>query len=131
MRNADPLNLAGPHNAKRVWARELWQLCRRVVRKVLSHTVAIWVGVSTGHRPLRFEGLLAAETCTTRSIGVLERQGPVRSRKWSVPREAGSVKPASSLSFSEASFLDRRHDGVRRPAVPGAAAKPVRPGAGR
>jgi len=52
--------LAGRYSVKRVWARDLWHLCHRVIRKVLSHTVAIWVSVSTGHQPLRFDDLLAA-----------------------------------------------------------------------
>ena len=45
---------------KRVWARDLWHLCHRIIRKVLCHTVAAFVNVSLGRRPLDFDALLAA-----------------------------------------------------------------------
>jgi hypothetical protein len=50
--------LAGRFHAKRTWAKDLWHLCSRVLRKILSHTVAAWVSVSQGHRPLDFASLL-------------------------------------------------------------------------
>jgi hypothetical protein len=51
--------LAGRFQAKRTWAKDLWHLCSRVLRKILSHTVAAWVNVSRGHRPLDFAALLS------------------------------------------------------------------------
>lgn len=50
--------LAGRFNIKRTWAKDLWHLCSRVLRKILSHTVAAWVNVRQGHRPLDFAALL-------------------------------------------------------------------------
>ena len=50
--------LAGRFHAKRTWAKDLWHLCSRVLRKILSHTVAAWVNVSQGHRPLDFASLV-------------------------------------------------------------------------
>jgi len=52
--------LADRVRVKRVWARDLWHLCNRVIRKVLSHTVAIWLNRSAGLPQLRFADLLAA-----------------------------------------------------------------------
>jgi hypothetical protein len=49
--------LAGRFQAKRTWAKDLWHLASRVLRKILSHTVAAWVNVSQGHRPLDFASL--------------------------------------------------------------------------
>jgi hypothetical protein len=45
--------------AKRTWAKDLWHLCSRVLRKILSHTIAAWINVSLGHRPLHFASLLS------------------------------------------------------------------------
>jgi Transposase DDE domain len=50
--------LAGRFHVKRTWAKDLWHLCSRVLRKILSHTVAAWVNVRQGHRPLDFASLL-------------------------------------------------------------------------
>jgi hypothetical protein len=52
--------LAGRYNAKRIWARDLWHLCHRLIRKVLSHTVAVCVGVRAGRPPLQLASLMAA-----------------------------------------------------------------------
>jgi hypothetical protein len=52
--------LAGRYHLKRVWARELWHLCHRVIRKILSHTVAVWLNVREGLEPLRFSECMAA-----------------------------------------------------------------------
>jgi hypothetical protein len=43
---------------KRVWARDLWHLTSRVMRKVLSHTAAILINQAEGHAPLRVAELL-------------------------------------------------------------------------
>jgi hypothetical protein len=51
--------LAERFHAKRTWAKDLWHLCSRVLRKILSHTVAAWTNVSLGHRPLDFASLLS------------------------------------------------------------------------
>jgi DDE family transposase len=50
--------LAGRFHVKRTWARDLWHLCSRVLRKILSHTVAAWINVNQGHRPLNFAALV-------------------------------------------------------------------------
>jgi hypothetical protein len=50
--------LAGRFQVKRTWAKDLWHLCSRVLRKILSHTIAAWVNVAQGHRPLDFASLL-------------------------------------------------------------------------
>jgi hypothetical protein len=50
--------LAGRFQAKRTWAKDLWHLCSRLLRKILSHTVAAWVNVSQRHRPLDFASLV-------------------------------------------------------------------------
>jgi hypothetical protein len=52
--------LAGRYELKRVRARDLWHLCHRVARKVLSHTVAVMLCVRSRVPPLRFARLLAA-----------------------------------------------------------------------
>jgi hypothetical protein len=52
--------LADRYRIKRVWARDLWHLAHRVGRKILSHTVAIWLNFDAGRAPLRFADLLAA-----------------------------------------------------------------------
>ena len=50
--------LACRYQAKRTWAKDLWHLCSRVLRKVLSHTVAALVNVTQGRRPLDFAAIL-------------------------------------------------------------------------
>jgi hypothetical protein len=35
-------------------------LCSRILRKILSHTVAAWINVSLRHRPLDFASLVSA-----------------------------------------------------------------------
>lgn len=52
--------LAGRYNAKRVWARDLWHLCHRVIRKILSHTVGVWLNVIQRQQPLQLAELMAA-----------------------------------------------------------------------
>jgi hypothetical protein len=51
--------LAERFRVKRTWARDLWHLSHRVIRKVLGHTVAVWINVSLGRKPLDFDGLAA------------------------------------------------------------------------
>lgn len=50
--------LAGRYHAKRTWTRDLWHLCHRIIRKVLSHTVAVWVSVMWGGSPLEHAALI-------------------------------------------------------------------------
>jgi hypothetical protein len=45
---------------KRVWARDLWHLCHRLLRKVLSHTLATWFCLQAGLSPLHFAALVEA-----------------------------------------------------------------------
>ena len=42
---------------KRTWARDLWHLCHRLIRKILSHTVLIWLAVEPRIPPLSFDRL--------------------------------------------------------------------------
>jgi hypothetical protein len=46
------------YDVKRAWARDLWHLCRRVLRKVLSHTIATFFTAALGHPPLQHARLL-------------------------------------------------------------------------
>jgi hypothetical protein len=39
--------------------KDLWHLEHRLVRKILSHTVAIWLNVRAGREPLQFDALAA------------------------------------------------------------------------
>jgi hypothetical protein len=45
-------------SVKRVWARDLWHLSSRLLRKVLAHTAAIILNRAQGHEPLRLAELL-------------------------------------------------------------------------
>jgi hypothetical protein len=44
---------------KRIWARDAWHLTSRVLRKVLSHTIAVFLCLERGYPPLSFARLLA------------------------------------------------------------------------
>lgn len=50
--------LVGRFRLKRVWARDLWHLGVRLWRKLLSHTVAVWINVMHGRAPLQLDGLI-------------------------------------------------------------------------
>ncbi len=50
--------LTGRYSVKRVWARDLWHLAGRLLRKVLSHTVAFLLNHRIGNRPLQLARLL-------------------------------------------------------------------------
>jgi hypothetical protein len=52
--------LAERYRIKRTRARDLWHLCHRIIRKVLSHTVMIWAAVSHRIPPLTFDRLRPA-----------------------------------------------------------------------
>jgi hypothetical protein len=44
---------------KRVWARDMWHLASRLLRKVLAHTIAVVLNRVEGNEPLRLAELLA------------------------------------------------------------------------
>ena len=46
------------YSVKRVWARDLWHLSSRLMRKVLSHTVAFLLNHQLGNPPLQLSKLL-------------------------------------------------------------------------
>jgi hypothetical protein len=46
------------YEMKRTWARDVWHLCHRVARKILSHTVMICLTFRHGFPPLSFDRLL-------------------------------------------------------------------------
>lgn len=46
------------YTIKRLWARDFWHLASRVLRKVLSHTLAFLLGEQAGHSPLQLARLL-------------------------------------------------------------------------
>jgi hypothetical protein len=50
--------LAERYCIKKVWARDLWHLASRLLRKVLSHTVASLLNHRAGNRPLQLARLL-------------------------------------------------------------------------
>jgi hypothetical protein len=50
--------LTARYSVKRVWARDLWHLTSRLLRKVLSHTVAFLLNHQIGNQSLRLSKLL-------------------------------------------------------------------------
>jgi hypothetical protein len=50
--------LVGRYHAKRVWARDAWHLWSRWQRKLLSHTLAVYLCQQHGLNSLRFADLL-------------------------------------------------------------------------
>ncbi len=50
--------LTGRYSLKRVWAKDLWHMAGRLLRKVLSHTVAFLLNHRAGNRPLQLSQLL-------------------------------------------------------------------------
>ena len=51
--------LVARYHLKRLWARDAWHLTSRVLRKVLSHTLAVHLCLERGYPPLQFDRLLA------------------------------------------------------------------------
>lgn len=47
------------YNAKKVWARDLWHFCNRLLRKIISHGIAAFLNISLGRPPLKFENLIS------------------------------------------------------------------------
>jgi hypothetical protein len=52
------------YHAKRVWARDAWHLWSRWQRKLLSHTIAVYLRQQTGLGSLRFANCSPPETRT-------------------------------------------------------------------
>jgi hypothetical protein len=50
--------LAERFHIKRLWAKDLWHLSSRLLRKVLSHTVLFFLNQAQGNPPLQFAQLL-------------------------------------------------------------------------
>lgn len=50
--------LTGRYSIKRVWAKDLWHLASRLLRKVLSHTFAFLLNHRAGNQPLQLARLL-------------------------------------------------------------------------
>ena len=46
-------------DCRRIRVKDVWHLEHRLVRKILSHTVAIWLNLREGHTPLQFDRLAA------------------------------------------------------------------------
>ena len=46
-------------DVKRVWARDLWHLCSRLLRNVLMHTVVVLLNLHLGRPPLHLARLVA------------------------------------------------------------------------
>ena len=44
---------------KRVWARDMWHLSSRLLRKVLAHTIGVLLNRAAGNEPLRLAALVA------------------------------------------------------------------------
>ena len=51
--------LVDRYQAKRVWARDAWHLRSRLLRKVLSHSIAFPLNQAQGNPPLQLRKLLA------------------------------------------------------------------------
>jgi hypothetical protein len=46
-------------STKRVWARDMWHLASRLLRKVLAHTIGVMLNRAQGNEPLRLAELMA------------------------------------------------------------------------
>src|SRR5215472_18221673 len=51
--------LAERYAIKRTWAKDLWHLCHRLVRKILSHTALALINFRAGHQPAQLDALAA------------------------------------------------------------------------
>jgi len=51
--------LAERYEIKRTWAKDLWHLCHRVIRKILSHTALALINFRAGHQPMQLDALSA------------------------------------------------------------------------
>jgi len=48
------------YSCKETWARDLWHLCSRVTRKLLSHTASVLLNLRAGNPPLQLASLVDA-----------------------------------------------------------------------
>ena len=51
--------LAERYGVKRTWAKDLWHLCHRIVRAILSHTALALINFRAGHSPMQLDKLVA------------------------------------------------------------------------
>ncbi len=51
--------LAERYGIKRTWAKDLWHLCHRIIRKILSHTALVVINFRAGHMPMQLDALAA------------------------------------------------------------------------
>jgi Transposase DDE domain len=51
--------LAERYGVKRTWAKDLWHLCHRLIRKILSHTALALINLRGGRQPLQLDALAA------------------------------------------------------------------------
>ena len=51
--------LAERYGIKRTWTKDLWHLCHRVIRKILSHTALALINFRAGHQPMQLDALAA------------------------------------------------------------------------
>ena len=51
--------LAERYAIKRTWAKDLWHLCHRVIRKILSHTALALINFLGGRQPMQLDRLAA------------------------------------------------------------------------
>lgn len=45
---------------QKTWAHDLWHQCSRLARKLLSHTIGVFLNLLHGREPLQFDGLISA-----------------------------------------------------------------------
>ena len=50
--------LVDRYQVKRVWAKDMWHLQSRLLRKVLSHTIALFLNQTQGNPPMQLAKLL-------------------------------------------------------------------------
>jgi hypothetical protein len=51
--------LAERYGIKRTWAKDLWHLCHRIIRTILSHTALAFLNFRAGHPPMQLDALAA------------------------------------------------------------------------
>jgi hypothetical protein len=53
-----PGGMGNPTHIEKVRARKVWYLTNRIARKVLAHTICVFVNKQNGNPPLQFELLI-------------------------------------------------------------------------
>jgi hypothetical protein len=51
--------LTGRFAIDRIRVRDVWHFQHRLIRKILAHTVGVFLNLQSGRRPLDLDGLLA------------------------------------------------------------------------